>query len=412
MSGGTHPIRLVVTDDLRRSRVTVFFRLFLTIPHFFWLSVWSVGVVFALVAAWFAALVLGRTPRPLHHFLAGYIRYSTHVSAYLLLAANPFPGFLGHAGSYPVDLEIDEAGRQSRWMTGFRGLLVVPALLLTFAVAGSVGPAQAGFIFASGVVAFVAFLAWFAALARGRMPRGFRDLVAYALGYAAQTYGYLFLVTDRYPNSDPERLVSSGLPPHPVRLTVEDDERRSRLTVVFRLLLALPHFVWFTLWTIVASAAGIANWLATLAVGRSPHALHRFLAAYVRYRTHLYAFVGLIGNPFPGFAGAVGSYPIDLELDGPEPQNRWITGFRLLLGFPAFLVAASLETVLVVVAVLAWFAALATGRMPHGLRNLGAYILRYSAQTYAYGLVLTERYPYCSPSPVEPPERIPEAVEA
>ena len=28
-----HPIRLVVTDDLKRSRLTVFFRLLLVIPH-------------------------------------------------------------------------------------------------------------------------------------------------------------------------------------------------------------------------------------------------------------------------------------------------------------------------------------------------------------------------------------------
>ena len=28
-----HPVRLVVTDDCRRSRLTVFFRLLLAIPH-------------------------------------------------------------------------------------------------------------------------------------------------------------------------------------------------------------------------------------------------------------------------------------------------------------------------------------------------------------------------------------------
>jgi len=46
-------------------------------------------------------------------------------------------------------------------------------------------------------------LVWFACLARGRAPHGMRDLFAYGLRYAAQTWGYLFLLTDRYPNSDP-----------------------------------------------------------------------------------------------------------------------------------------------------------------------------------------------------------------
>ena len=41
-SASAHPIRLLVTDDLHRSRLTVFFRLPLSIPHFFWLGLWSI----------------------------------------------------------------------------------------------------------------------------------------------------------------------------------------------------------------------------------------------------------------------------------------------------------------------------------------------------------------------------------
>ncbi len=37
----SHPVRLVVTDDLRRSRLTVFFRWLLAIPHLLWLGLWS-----------------------------------------------------------------------------------------------------------------------------------------------------------------------------------------------------------------------------------------------------------------------------------------------------------------------------------------------------------------------------------
>ena len=32
---------------------------------------------------------------------------------------------------------------------------------------------------------------------------------------------------------------------------------------------------------------------------------------------HVGAFLFLIGGPFPGFTGAAGSYPVDLELDPP-----------------------------------------------------------------------------------------------
>ena len=37
-------------DDLRRSRVTVFFRLPLAIPHFVWLALWAIAAVFAVIA--------------------------------------------------------------------------------------------------------------------------------------------------------------------------------------------------------------------------------------------------------------------------------------------------------------------------------------------------------------------------
>ncbi len=38
---GHHPIRLVVTDDLQRNRLTSFFRLILAIPHLIWLALWA-----------------------------------------------------------------------------------------------------------------------------------------------------------------------------------------------------------------------------------------------------------------------------------------------------------------------------------------------------------------------------------
>ncbi|HEV3228587.1 MAG TPA: DUF4389 domain-containing protein, partial [Solirubrobacteraceae bacterium] len=57
-----HPIRLIVTDDLRRSRLTVFFRLLLAIPHFIWLALWTVAALVAAVANWFATLFSGRSP--------------------------------------------------------------------------------------------------------------------------------------------------------------------------------------------------------------------------------------------------------------------------------------------------------------------------------------------------------------
>jgi hypothetical protein len=410
-------VRVEVDVDLRRSRLTVFFRLLLAIPLLIWLALWTVAVLVVAAIAWVAALILGRLPSGLHRFFAAYVRCAIQVSAYLGIVANPYPSFTGEP-DYPLDLTIPEPQPQPRWKIALRLPLALPALLLAAALGsgftgggggGAASDSRAQWFTTSGVggvAAICAILGWFAVLATARMPNGLRDLGAFGIGYTAQAYAYILLLTDRYPNTDPEALGPTwSLPEHPVRLELADDLRRSRLLVLFRFLLALPHFVWLSLWFVAAFLAAVANGVVAVVRGRSAAPLHRFLAAYVRYVAHVSAFLFLVANPFPGFVGAPG-YPLGIAIDPPARQRRAITFFRLPLALPAFLLAGGLGFVLALVGFLGWFAALFTGRMPVGLRNLGAIAIRYTAQTNAYGAILTERYPYGSPAlrPAEQPE--------
>jgi Domain of unknown function (DUF4389) len=410
---------MVVADDLNRSRLTVFFRLLLAIPHYVWAFFWTLLMGVVVILNWFATLILGRSPGAFHRLTAAYVRYLTQLFAYLLLAANPYPMFTG-TESYPVDLEIDKSAPQRRLITLFRLPLSLPALvfeavfIVTYAggsyssSSGSQSDAyNAGATSSSvGILWTVALFAWFACLVLGRMPMGFRNLQAYGLRYLAQTWGYMLLLNDRYPNLDPVDPPSTG-PLHPVGLAVTDELRRSRLTVFFRFLLTLPHFVWLILWGVAAFLAGIAGWFAALVLGRLPRPLHRFLAAYLHYSTHVFAFLFLTANPFPGFTG--GPYPVDPELPEPERQKRLVIFFRLLLAFPAFAVSSSLYTLAAVAAFFGWFVALALGRMPRSFREAQAYALRYGVQTSAYAWLLTGRYPYSGPSLGQPePEPSPE----
>jgi hypothetical protein len=415
-----HPVRLVVLDDLRRSRLTVFFRLLLAIPHFVWALLWSILMVFVAIVNWVATLVAGRLPRSLHNLTAAYVTYLTQLFAYLSLAANPYPPFVPEGERrYPVHVEIDEPAPQRRLLTLFRLPLAIPALIfasvfLASYAGGSYSSGQGdetsyGATTSSvGIVWTVALFAWFACLALARMPMGFRNLQAYGLRYGAQAWAYFLLLTDRYPNLDPADPPSDG-PLHPVGLAVTDDLRRSRLTVFFRLLLALPHFVWLILWGVVALLAGIAGWFAALVLGRLPRPLHRFLSAYLRYSIHVFSFLFLTANPFPGFTGAAGSYPVDPELPEPERQKRLVTFFRIFLAIPALAVSSSLHTLSFVAAFFGWFISLALGRMPHSFREAQAYALRYGTQTSAYVWLLTPRYPFSGPSLGQPePEPGPE----
>ena len=182
----SHPISFVVTDDLRRSRLTVFFRLLLVIPHLIVVALWAIAALFfALPVARLAALFIGRVPARLHDFLASYLRYSTRVTAYAYLIADPFPPF-GSGGSYPLDVTIAPPQTQGRLSVFFRSLLAIPPLAL-------------GSVFRS-VNLIVTCLGWFYALFTGSMHESLRDLSAWLLRFETQTFGYALLLTHRYPS--------------------------------------------------------------------------------------------------------------------------------------------------------------------------------------------------------------------
>jgi Domain of unknown function (DUF4389) len=180
---------------------------------------------------------------------------------------------------------------------------------------------------------------------------------------------------------------------HPIRLVVNDDLQRTRLTVFFRVILAIPLLLWAVLWAVVAMLAYIVNWFATLFMGQSPDGLHNFLATFLRYTTHVRAYLLLVADPYPKFTGQVGTYPIDLEIDPPRRQNRWTVFFRGILAIPALFLSNILSQLNQLLAIFSWFIALITGRVPEGIRNFAALAIRIETQTYGYALLLTDRYP-------------------
>lgn len=183
-----HPVHLRITDDLRRTRLTVAFRLILVIPHALWLALLAIAGVLAVIANWFATLVKGRSPDGLHNFLGGLLRYGTHVAAYITLIADPYPKFwlLQEAGEYPVDLEIAPPEPQNRWTVFFRIILAIPALIVANVL--------------SDLACVLAVFAWVMGVLFARVPEGIRNFAALALRYQIQTYAYVALLTPRYPN--------------------------------------------------------------------------------------------------------------------------------------------------------------------------------------------------------------------
>jgi 2-(1,2-epoxy-1,2-dihydrophenyl)acetyl-CoA isomerase len=180
-----HPITVVNADNQRRWRLTTTLRYPLALPHIYLAELWTLLALLVGIVNWFIALARGRTPTVLHAWFGRYLRYTTHVGAYALLLADPYPRFRGWPGTYPVDLRVGPPVQQSRWKIAVRLVLAVPALVFAYVL---------------GIVTLVvAVLSWFVAVTTAHVPVGFQRLGVYCLRFQVQTIGYLLLVTDQYP---------------------------------------------------------------------------------------------------------------------------------------------------------------------------------------------------------------------
>jgi hypothetical protein len=67
---------------------------FLAIPHYIVLIVLHIGVLFAVIGAWFAILFTGRYPRGIFDFVVGVMRWNNRVAAYaFVLVTDQYPPF-------------------------------------------------------------------------------------------------------------------------------------------------------------------------------------------------------------------------------------------------------------------------------------------------------------------------------
>lgn len=184
-----------------------------------------------------------------------------------------------------------------------------------------------------------------------------------------------------------------------MRLTEDRDLRRRRLGVLLRPLLAVPALVAAAVWTLVAAIALPAAWLVALATGRVPPLLHRTLADALTYLLQVDAWASLVSGRYP-WPRRRERHPVRLVVDR-ERQPRWSVLLRPVLALPAVVLASVFGVVRWTIAVAAWVVALLLGRTSEGLRELGAFCLRYTAETAAYLLLLTPRYPRLAAPPAE-----------
>ena len=106
----------------RQSRLSIGFRIILAIPHLIYAALLGIVLFFAVIAAWFGALALGRLPDGLATFIGRVLQYVTRVQAYgELLLTDRYPPFALDADdkAFVMDelrapLDIDSVAQAAR----------------------------------------------------------------------------------------------------------------------------------------------------------------------------------------------------------------------------------------------------------------------------------------------------------
>jgi hypothetical protein len=84
---------------------------------------------------------------------------------------------------------------------------------------------------------------------------------------------------------------------------------------------------------------------------------------------------------------------LSLTIDGLPKHSRLTTFFRYILAIPLLIMNYLYAIGAYVVAVIAWFAILFTGRYPAGLYSFAAGYLRFSTRAVSYLLLAVDAYP-------------------
>ncbi len=204
-------------------------------------------------------------------------------------------------------------------------------------------------------------------------------------------------------------------PSYPVTVRVDPvTEPRNKMTVAFRIILAIPHallvgglaYVGFTFGFFneyggafstgvlgaVAGVCAVICWFAILFANQHPQGLKDLCLFYLRWRTRAVAYFALFRDDYPPFGDE--EYAAGIEVAVAEgDRDKTSVALRIIYAIPHLLILWALGIAWTVTTIIAWFAILINGTYPEGLYNFGIGVFKWSLRVEAYMLLLVDEYP-------------------
>ena len=208
--------------------------------------------------------------------------------------------------AYPVNVGVQPLiTNRDRITTLFRFILAIPHLIL-------VGGAAIGWTAGSGsqsgnmgswggetgllgaVAYFLAIISWVGIVLTGMQIVGIRQFTMFYLRWRTRALAYLMLLEDAYP--------PFGDAPYPTSIDIVDPVARDRVTVFFRLILALPHLIVLIFVLFAWCVTTVVAWFAILFTGTYPLGLYEFGVGSLRWLLRVEAYMLLLVDEYPPFS--------------------------------------------------------------------------------------------------------------
>jgi hypothetical protein len=181
---------------------------------------------------------------------------------------------------------------------------------------------------------------------------------------------------------------------NPIRFDADYVEDRNRLTVFFRWIVAIPWFIWISLYGVVAMLAAVVAWFVLLFTKSYPESLYNFVAGYVKVTAQVGGFAMLITDEWPPFVPDRDDYPVRVEVAPQQVEYRRAqTFFKYLLTIPQQIILVGLGYLFAGAAFVTWVRVLFTGTPPATMHDALRASLAYSTRSGAFQLMLTEIHP-------------------
>lgn len=186
---------------------------------------------------------------------------------------------------------------------------------------------------------------------------------------------------------------------YPVYYAVSEDNKVARWRPFVQLIMALPHLFIGGIMNYASQFCVMISWFVVVITGKLPAGLANFIIMVQRYNARAGGYAFGLTEQYPPFdfsttAGDPGDYAIRLDVNPAlEKRNRLTVFFRFFIMIPIMIFWYVMVFASGFVAMIAWFAVIATGRYPVGMRNFVIKAQRLSQKVIGYVSLLTDEYP-------------------